>query len=210
MKKEIIKGILPCFHGFYETIHTIDEDGILENINYDREEKKLPELDHTTFYDHANFDYKKFHNDYSISAVETIGKELTGYIKSVTFEGLYSPREYNFSTDEIQVIYEISEDNKKKILEFILDNLVDFEQYIKENFTNRSGFSSFYSNDFHEWLNNFKQWDFKDIETQFSVYLEFIMAYSYDSNNLQFEINEQFFMNNCSDDYLINYEEMLK
>lgn len=208
MKK--IKGYLPVFDGFYNSGHKFQEDMVLEFINEEREEKYLPEIEFDDFYEIAEFDYKKYRIEYCKSAVETIEKELSPeFVKSIEFESLYSPREYNFSTDSINVIYSITEENRKNIIKFVKDKFTDFETYIKDKFTDRAGFMSFYTNNPFTWYDQLLTDEFEGEETQFSVILEFIMSINNDYYEINSSINEEFHMDKGYIEYMTNYEDII-
>ena len=109
----IIENTIP-FGGFYESIHQFDDECEIEYINEQREEKGLGPID----FDDLEVDYKAYELDYSKQYVEKFLEELKNDteicemigLKSIKFESLYSPRQYNFSTDEITVKYNL--DNK--------------------------------------------------------------------------------------------------
>ena len=59
----------------------------------------------------------------------------------VTFDGLYSPKYYNYSTDKIEA--KISYNNYFRIYgKFIVDD--NFNNYVNEASKSRDGFASFY------------------------------------------------------------------
>jgi len=67
------------------------------------------------------------------------------------FESLQSPREYNFSTDQIFV--NLSEESVNKIISDLRSNpKTSFENIVNDRLTSRSGFISYYSNDYKQYL----------------------------------------------------------
>jgi hypothetical protein len=207
--KEKIKGFLPCFDGFYNSMLEFDYDMCIYNIEEDRQEKGIIQKFDS---DKIEIDYKSYCNDMSINAVQTIGEPLLdmNLIVSVEFENLYSPREYNFETDSINCIYSITEENKKNILEYIKNNIDEFETYIKDRYTSRSGFMSFYSNDFRQWIKEFESWNMEKIDHKFSSVLEFILLNEEEQYYYSMEISENFTISNSCDQYITNYDELLK
>lgn len=88
---------------------------------------------------------------------------------NLTFVKLDSPRFYNFETDRL--FAEIEFDFVRHMLATV--NSQDLEDRIKEKFTSRSGFVSFYSNDINQWITkDLIHWDINEVGTLFEVYLE--------------------------------------
>jgi len=149
---------LPCFPGFYNSIIDTDFDMTLENINQDRQDNDLMDK---IYFDDIEYDFKKYMESVSkdwTSVVESKLKEL-GLIKSIKFESISSPREYNFSTDSVNCTIEYY---PAKLMKFIKTNREAIEKYIHDKHTSRDGFISFQSNDLDEWiedLNKFKNPD---------------------------------------------------
>ena len=199
--EKLVPGTLPVFPGFYGTIFEFDNDG-LEMLLEDK----------TVNFDDLKINYKHYHNDIAKLNVLYIGDYLKdlNLISNIEFESVYYPREYNFVNNHINVIYEITEDNKKNVLKYVLNNLGEFETYIKDKFTSRPGFHSFYSSDFHIWLYSLKQWDFKNVELQLSEILNFILLNNDTEESYTMEILEYFQGNYSEDDYITNYDDVIK
>ena len=152
MKK--IKSYLPIFPGFYNTIFEPDEDQEIESINDTRKENGLNEVD----FDKIDFDYREYEKDVSRQCVGFIQGVLKRDLNNginIEFENLYSPKEYNFSNDSINVTYRINKHFELALIKYINENLEDFQTYLKGRFTSYDGFISFYSNDSDIWLNEY-------------------------------------------------------
>ena len=144
------KTFLPVFTGFYNTIFESDnEDYEIQDINSQREAKGLEPIS----FDDCTFDYKGYHETVSQECTEYIEKELKdlNIVSKIEFEALYSPREYNFHNDSININIHLSEDNHKEIKKFLYNNLEDYKEYLKDNYTSCSGFVSFFTNTFEGW-----------------------------------------------------------
>lgn len=142
MKKHALR--LFCFSGFYESIH----DGVI-----DSEEESIME-DYGKEYDDFRFTIN--YDLYAKNYVHAINKEIG---LKLEFRNLWSPREYNFATDEIYCF--ITAKDLKKISSAL--NSESLENLIKRRFTSRDGFSSFYSNSLEEWKEK-KVQDWDEIE----------------------------------------------
>jgi len=133
------------FHGFYESIHSYNIDDALENMFRDDDgEDCTPE----GFADCIN--YSMVFAYYSARYVQMIQRELAEAgidCPSLEFKALHSPREYNFTTDTIEATI----DNSDLVKLFTYCNESDLADVIKERFTSRDGFHSFYSNDLEDW-----------------------------------------------------------
>lgn len=84
----------------------------------------------------------------------------------LAYESMESPREYNFSTDALYVTV----NDPKKLVQLV--DPAKFEAVIKEHFTSRSGFHSFYSNDITAWrAKPLDEWDHNELGTLLTTYL---------------------------------------
>lgn len=135
-----MKTTIP-FTGFYESSHIEYIDDLLEHECLDSQcninEKLLTNLQANFDYEHACIAYAKVYTRYFSETFKI----------PLDFETLSRPKEYNFETDRIFCEIETSTFLK-------LFNNVDkkrFSEYCKENFTTRSGFSSFYDPDWITW-----------------------------------------------------------
>lgn len=116
------------FGGFYGSNH----DGIvcdaLENY-FDSED-----------YDVNNINYRPIYETYSQVLCEKFGKILG---VNLEFYELISPREYNFTTDMIEV--EVSEVDALKVIDMV--ELGDIEDLVRHYTTARDGYIPYYSFD---------------------------------------------------------------
>jgi len=149
---------LPKFPGFYESVYDLDYDRIEEDIKELIEDKELRDLCIKEFYCTEEStrvweDWKRQITKEFTSAMEGILRE-NNFIEKINFQSLYSPREYNFSTDSINVEIEFSEENIKAIQNFLKENSAKWSKYLKERYSSRSGFISFHDNfsDSEEWI----------------------------------------------------------
>lgn len=139
-----IKTYLPVFPGFYNTIFEHDESNEIDYINQERKEKNLNPIE----FDQIEFDYQTQENNISIECCKFIESELSEFIRSIKFENLYSPKEYNFRNNSINCEIDIKVNEVKK---YIKDNFDLWTQYLKEKYTSYSGFISSYSNDANDY-----------------------------------------------------------
>ncbi len=171
-----IQTYLPIFSGFYNTIFEPNEEQVIED-GYSYKDYK--------------FDYKGYRNKVAkacCNSVEDKLKEL-GFDCKITFEEIKSPREYNFTNDSINITIDINKPIIKTLYKFIMNNYVEFGQYIRDNFTSYSGFHSFYSNDALEWSKNKGNLTFDDAVVCSNI-LEFVL--------LQNDYNEEEMCDYCT------------
>lgn len=149
MKTQIIETYLPIFPGFYNSY--IDSDNEIENFLY------YENLE----YDQIKFDFEAWKKDCSFNACEFIEKELKDFgVLSIEFQELISPKFYNYGTDSVNCKIEI---DTQKICWYIHNNFENFREYIYDNYSNKSGFISSYSNQVSDWVRNTS--NFSDFST---------------------------------------------
>lgn len=167
---------LPIFPGFYGTIFEPEESQEIEYINQERKDKGLRELNFDAF----QFNYKEYEIEISKKCCDFIEEKLKelGIECTIKFEGLDSPREYNFRNDVINC--EISLD-LKEVKKQLIDNKDKLSQYFKDKFTSCDGFISFWSNDINDWINDF---DTADHTYSIGAVLESILMLNDEDNDL--------------------------
>ena len=83
-----------------------------------------------------------------------------------------------FDTGISGTFNELTEENVNKIREFVYNNLSDYEEYLAERYTSRSGFISFHPNHFEGWKEKTNDFSFtnesENDHALFSV-MEFIV-----------------------------------
>lgn len=157
MKAIAYKTWLPKFDGFYETLVTFDnvfEDALYE-INDVRGKKGLKDV--STWELCTNENYKRYNQDvcklYVTKVNELINSNLGLNIK-ISFDSLWSPKEYNFTSDEIYCTILINKTDQEKIDKLINKGFDFLKKAIKERFTSKDGFYSNHSNDIVRWLDS--------------------------------------------------------
>lgn len=141
------------FTGFYESEHGWRLDDALERMVDDDAgivNDRLLEI----AYD--NVDWGKAHADYAKLYAAFFSDQLGVRLR---FDALQSPREYNFSTDCI-FAYVKSDDAGTLLANCDREQLAEL---VKETFTSRSGFISFYSPDLDDWPADVVDWDHNQI-----------------------------------------------
>lgn len=143
----MLKGIecnIDFFPGFYET-------GLLDDVLHDIEEEELPAgEEQALIHKVENRIARAFVIEFLYEIKPTL--DVLG-IYFVRYVGVDSPRFYNYRTDEVVCEFNVDLDKLNGFLEYYLmghEELV--KEVIEDKFTDRPGFTSFYSNDYTKWL----------------------------------------------------------
>lgn len=159
-----LKTTIP-FAGFYESIHS---------DQLDRELQQIFEDDHGNILDEElfnkandNLDWQKVFLAYTQDYVKSFADCFD--LKSLKFQELSSPREYNFTTDLIFCTIDSAE-VERLYFECNKDNL---NNLITKKFTSRSGFISFYDNSLAAWGSDLSKWDANQVGTLIESSIEY-------------------------------------
>ena len=147
MKKA--NSYLPVFTGFYNSLFEYnDEERDIEEAN-----ERLKRDDIT--WDDINWDYQEYRQRIAEACTGAIEHELKYLFDiQVNIEKLVSPREYNFANDSIHVEYTFEKHVLKDIREYLIENKQEYQKYLTDRYTSRSGFISSYSNDVDIWIDD--------------------------------------------------------
>lgn len=151
-------------------------------INEDFEEN-ASQYNAEQFWD--NFDNQKYIQTVQSLASDYLDGEIineNGDKVAIECGEIYSPKYYNFATDEIEftVTY-----NKADILKSATKDKENFNKFLKEKYSSYDGFYSFTSNNFEEWEIDFLE----NIETAVGA----VLSYLFKDEEQNFE--EYFFEN---------------
>lgn len=107
----------------------------------------------------ANYFWEHFNNQAYVNAVESTAHqflngthEANGIEVTIKCKEIYSPKYYNFSTDEM--VFDVTF-NKRKVKQYAKDYRDEFNQFLKDNYSSYDGFCSMTSNNYNEWLYDF-------------------------------------------------------
>jgi hypothetical protein len=150
MKAKINSNLFPIIDvGMYNSV--LDPDSMFSDVLYDMEE--------------LYSDPEYFWNNFSMQDyVKEIERQAQVFFKGEVYEvegmkfkieagEIYSPRYYNFATDQIDLTVEF---NKRHVLKFAKDNQEAFNIYLKKHYSSYDGFISHTANNYPEWLEDFK------------------------------------------------------
>lgn len=97
--------------------------------------------------ENTDFDHAAYVKDLAAHQVDVLNGYTDEIVKGFTLEGAYSPREYNFKTDNSELQIELDD---VKLSAYIRKNRPEFEQYLKDNFTSYDGFMSYVPNNWSD------------------------------------------------------------
>lgn len=169
------------FPGFYNSFY----DGELDSVE-EREAEHFAESDGEDNPGELRLDGREFAQilfdcaDYGTAYrqlaekyVDAFGNRFTevagGTLRGLTFESMSSPKEYNFTTERIFAYID------RGMVQEMFDDVDhgDLASVVRERFTSRSGFISFYSNDVDDWLEQpLDEWDHNQLETLLLAYMK--------------------------------------
>lgn len=142
-KKQTFETYCPLFPGFYGTFFEYDNEEM--DIEWYNEEHKTD-----LSYDDFEWNYKEYSDRIARAFVNRLESELKYFLPiKIEFEEIRSPREYNFYNDSINVKITL---NLGKLIKLIKEREDKARQYFKDKYTSCSGFISFHSNQFENWI----------------------------------------------------------
>ena len=169
------------FDGFYNSF--IDDDidhQIGQQIEWDcdiydlnvNEEKILWDsylsVNRSYFYNQIAEDYTNFYID-DLNAKLNYAYPNHGFTLNAKFSFLTSPKEYNFETDRIFI--DIEKNHAIDFIKYIIKHYKkELEEKIKQRFTSRDGFISYYKNSLDLWIDDYSEWDCNMIGTCFELF----------------------------------------
>lgn len=137
------------------------------------------------------FDYKEGGwEDYKMKVAEkhaeSIGDELKGSnplgVKILLFGDIYSPREYNFTTDKITLKVDVNLNKLKRYC--FKENAQDFDTYLNEHWSSYDGFISFVPHTLRGFVNQYREGKDRDL-------LQEVMLEYYFLKNINFDYVHQ-------------------
>lgn len=148
------------FSGFYNSVHDSNCDEVLRRT-FDNDRGEVRE--DIFYFAQDKIDWRYVHEKYAAEYAAAFAAEFN---LPLQFESMKSPREYNFSTDIIYCTIEPGE--VQRILAAVDKSILD--EVVRETFTSRSGFISFYNPDFSTWV-AVTEWDHNQIGALIRAYV---------------------------------------
>ena len=160
-----LEATTSLFYGFYESIYVnYDEIFYYEIGELEELETRLnQELENNFYivYDWSDQERAKYFNTVGATFMDNMKYLINYYIPEemeqkdyyeleIEYQGVYSPKYYNYTTDTIYYKIKTNEKTMQELKKYIL-NLQGAEQYIFKRFKSYDGFISFLSNDIDYW-----------------------------------------------------------
>lgn len=161
------------FYGFYNSaIDSVIDSAIeceLDHIEetYNPTKEELETIAAGFMSTNVNSFYNTIAEAYADEFIFLLEREIDIKLNA-SIESLERPKEYNFRTDRIFI--ELPKNKAIEFINYVLKNhKKELEDLIKEKFTTRSGFISFYPNSLEAWGNPI-EWDYNQIGTCFEIF----------------------------------------
>lgn len=157
MKKlDYVNWSTDIFQGFYES--GLYNSDTLYNLQ-----------DEDIGYDFTENGWTGFTNKVARQCVDLLNDYCRGgLIKHIDFVELYSPRYYNFDTDRLVCKVEC---DWQGLIDYCYETCNDFDEYLHNNFTSYSGFTSFVPNNITDFFNRLDD----DFERLSQVIIEYYL-----------------------------------
>jgi hypothetical protein len=118
-------------------------------------------------------------------------------INQIDCKDYSSPKYYNFSGDRFYLDFDVNDNFINECIEIALNNEDNFKDYLKDNYSSRSGFISFTANNLESWLIEVKESE----DTAIGALISFILNELNDVQNIYFSVLE------CLEMYYTEYVE---
>lgn len=176
---------IPYFPGFYDTILSPRGEIIQEELETDIENRldftvksqdRLEDaLDKVDIWEY--FDNERYEQDLAIYFVEGLNDLIYSentILKDISFEyeSLARPRFYNYENDKINGYVNLPLDT---VIEYMNNNAEEFQQYLKDNYSSRDGFTSFVPTNLDDFRKELKSDLSKDVDRDLGILVEFII-----------------------------------
>ena len=160
-----LEATTSLFYGFYESIYlNYEEISYYEIEDLAELETRLnQELENNFYivYDWNDQERAEYFNNVGVTFMDNMKYLINYYIPEdmqqkdyyeleIEYQGVYSPKYYNYTTDKIYYKIKTNEKTMQELKKYIL-NLQGAEQYIFKRFKSYDGFISFLSNDIDYW-----------------------------------------------------------
>ena len=197
---------LPLFWGFYNSIHELDEDYLTEDFEEENEklcEGKTRSEIQDLFDAKYDINYTEYKIDYCKEYLWVFENQYLKGLKEIWFwkfeyKSVYSPREYNFWSDEINVEVEYDFD---KIVKYLKKQRVAFTSYIERKNSGYDGFTPFWTTYFDKYISKD---DFEPFEL--TQIMNFYIKVVLDDDDF-IELHRDTLGNICEFNYLITKEK---
>ena len=159
---------LPSFHGFYDSIWGEMDSYEIEWLAQEHNLAHSDDWRYKDFNEHMQY----ISEEYARLAISEMNSDLSLHLEMGVTQ-VWSPREYNFTTDKIYVVVALSNKDRRHIVDLMEKDYDNLKKVIHKHHTSCDGFISFMSNDIDEWLNIIRMGETED----FGLYLGYALYY---------------------------------
>ena len=182
-----LEATTSLFYGFYESIHlNYEEISYYEIEDLAELETRLnQELENNFYivYEWSDQERAEYFNTVGVTFMDNMKYLINYYIPDeikqkdyyeleIEYQGVYSTKYYNYTTDKIDYKIKTNEKTMQELKKYIL-NHQGAEQYIFKRFKSYDGFISFLSNDIDYWKTEPIETDEKYIGALIDMLLKF-------------------------------------
>ena len=154
-----IETRLPLHPGYYESrLYHSDMDSNEAGYFLDSELPELPEYLHAAAGNQIKTDFAGYMEATSrqfCDAVETLLTDVLGSKVTLEYQSIHSPREYNFTTDTVNVSITL---DRAALVKYCVQYSGEMAPYFKARYTSCDGFISHYPADINYWIDP-DNWD---------------------------------------------------
>lgn len=149
---------LPFFAGFYDSA-LLNDDMIYYELNDEEALNAHRETlgDDSLTSDDLEINIAQYKEDCARTFCYCLEGYLPSFVKSVIFDKVKSPKEYNFETDSVYATIIFDDGWRDEIVKFLEEYKFPMGEIIKEDWSDRDGFISFLPNDIEDWIREFKE-----------------------------------------------------
>ena len=156
------------FEGFYDTIIG-DFSSVYEMEPTPPEGYEYDIRDWQKYKNEVGEDFTNLLEKYINAWSKMDGSQSSNILSNLKFVAICSPREYNFTTDKVEIEMDVDTDALRDYC--FKTNRVKFNEYLRENFSSRDGFWSFIENNVH----NFELT--LEMENEFDRYIQVMIEF---------------------------------
>ncbi|NDV63993.1 hypothetical protein [Bacteroides sp. 224] len=186
MQEQIIKA--PYFSGFYG-YELFSELGDLTSFADNNSELYCELCDKNLerdFYEKICdiVDWQKTKENISKQLVDNIYfNTFSEWVEMIDFDNLWSPKYYNYRTDEIYMKIAFTDEQLEEIELFCFgEKKKSFEKHLKDNYTSVSGFISFIPNNLQEFKSEYREYKHEKDE-KYETYLGILFEFIFNQQN---------------------------
>ena len=201
-KKRVFNLKLDFFVGFYESfLYNCDTAyyAIKNTAEWYEQETGVKDI---VSDDDLDFDFGAYSKDVVNAVVDVYPNFTPDIVESIKFGHMWSPREYNFATDEIYCNFKLTTNWRSKMRAFMKENAEWLKKRIREDWSSRDGFISFMDNYLDDWYDHiFKEMDERYIGSMIS-YMMMLQAKQNGIDDLRYAISMYALDDICPDSYV--------